>query len=116
MSVGLYMDVHIPAAVTRGLLLRNVDVLTAQLDGTTELEDPELLDRARVLNRVLVSEDEDLLAEATRRQRNGIPFSGVFYAHQLSITIGRFINDLEVLALAGDPEDYEGRVEFLPLS
>jgi len=30
-------------------------------------------------------------------------------------TIGRFINDLEVLALAGGPEDYEGRVEFLPL-
>ena len=53
------MDVHVPAAVTRGLLLRNVDVLTAQLDGTTEMEDPDLLDRARVLNRVLVSQDED---------------------------------------------------------
>ena len=109
------MDVHIPAAVTRGLLLQNVDVITAQLDGTTEMEDTELLDRARALNRVLVSQDEDLLAEATRRQRSGIPFSGVFYAHQLGITIGRFINDLAVLALAGDPEDYEGHVEFLPL-
>jgi len=37
-SVGLYMDVHVPAAITRGLLLRGVDVLTAQIDGTTELE------------------------------------------------------------------------------
>jgi len=109
------MDVHVPAAVTRGLLLRNVDVLTSQLDGTTELKDPDLLDRAGALNRVLVSQDEDLLAEATRRQRNDIPFNGVFYAHQLGITIGRFINDLEVLALAGDSEDYAGRVEFLPL-
>jgi hypothetical protein len=26
------MDMHVPAAVTRGLLLRNVDVLTAQMD------------------------------------------------------------------------------------
>jgi hypothetical protein len=26
------MDVHVAGAVTRGLLLRNVDVLTAQLD------------------------------------------------------------------------------------
>jgi hypothetical protein len=109
------MDVHVPAAVTRGLLLRNVDVLTAQLDGTTELEDPELLDRARTLNRVLVSQDEDLLAEATRRQRSGISFNGVFYAHQLGITIGRFINDLEVLAQCGEPEDYLDRVEYLPL-
>jgi hypothetical protein len=109
------MDVHVPAAVTRGLLLRNVDVLTSQLDWTTELEDPDLLDRASALNRVLVSQDEDFLAEATRRQRDNIPFNGVFYAHQLGITIGRFINDLEVLALCGEPEDYANRVEYLPL-
>jgi hypothetical protein len=109
------MDVHVPAAVTRGLLLRNVDVITSQLDGTTDLTDPELLDRAAALNRVLVSQDEDLLAEATRRQRSGNGFSGVFYAHQLGITIGRFIDDLEVLAQCGDAEDFQNRVEFLPL-
>jgi hypothetical protein len=28
-SVGLYMDVHVPAAITRGLLLRGVDAMTA---------------------------------------------------------------------------------------
>jgi hypothetical protein len=47
--------VHVPAAATRALLLRNVDVLTAQLDDTTQLDDSDLLDRARQLNRVLVS-------------------------------------------------------------
>jgi hypothetical protein len=109
------MDVHVPAAVTRGLLLRDVDVVTAQLDGTTELDDPDLLDRARTLSRVLVSQDEDLLAEATHRQRNGISFNGVFYAHQLGITVGRFVNDLEVLAQCGDAADFLNRVEFLPL-
>jgi len=62
-----------------------------------------------------VSQDEDLLAEATRRQRAGIPFSGVFYAHQLGITIGRFINDLEMLSVGGEREDYLNRVEYLPL-
>ena len=115
MSVGLYMDVHVPAAVTRGLLLRNVDVLTAQLDGTTELEDSALLDRATELGRVLFSQDEDLLAEATKRQRSGKHFGGVIYAHQLGITIGRAINDLEVLAQAGTSEDFANRVEYLPL-
>ena len=88
------MDVHVPAAVTRGLLLQNVDVLTAQLDSTTSLDDSDLLDRAGQLNRVLVSQDEHMLAEATRRQREGMPFSGLLYAHQLGITIGRFISDL----------------------
>jgi len=109
------MDVHVLAAVTHGLLFRNVDVLTAQLDGTTQLDDSDLLDRARQLNRVLVSQDEDLLVEAVRRQRAGIPFAGLIYSHQLSITIGQFINDLELLASAGEPEDFHGRVEFLPL-
>jgi len=115
-SVGLYMDVHVPAAVTRGLLLRNVDVLTAQLDGTTDLEDSALLDRATELGRVLFSQDED----CSRRQRSvsgaGSIFGGVhFTAHQLSITIGRAINDVEVLAQAGSSEDFANRVEYLPL-
>jgi hypothetical protein len=114
-SVGLYMDVHVPAAITRGLLLRGVDVLTAQLDGTTELEDPDLLDRATEFGRVLFSQDEDLLAEATKRQRSGKPFGGVIYAHQLGTTIGRAINDLEILAQAGTFEDFVNRVEYLPL-
>ena len=71
------MDVHVPAAITRGLLLRGVDVITAQLDGTSDLNDARLLDRAPELGRVLVSQDDDLLAEATRRQRQGQNFAGV---------------------------------------
>jgi hypothetical protein len=92
-----------------------VDVLTAQIDGTTELPDPELLDRATDLRRVLFSQDEDLLAEATRRQRSGRHFGGVIYAHQLGITIGRAIKDLELLAQAGTAADFANRVEYLPL-
>ena len=115
MSVGLYMDVHVPAAITRALVLRGVDVLTAQLDGTTKLDDPKLLDRATALNRALFSQDEDLLAEATRRLRSGESFGGVIYAHQLGITIGRAINDLELLAKTGGAEDFANRVEYLPL-
>ena len=109
------MDVHVPAAITRGLLLRGVDVLTAQLDGTTRLEDPDLLDQATQLGRVLFSQDEDLLAEATRRQRSGEHFGGVIYAHQLRVTIGRIIGNLEVLAQAGTKEDFANRIEYLPL-
>jgi hypothetical protein len=109
------MDVHVPAAITRGLLLRGIDVITAQLDGTTALEDPALLDRATVMGRVLFSQDEDLLAEATLRQRCGQSFAGVIYGHQLRVTVGKCIADLEVLAGAGRPEDFANRVEFLPL-
>ena len=109
------MDVHVPAAVTRGLLLRGVDALTAQMDGATRLSDPKLLDRATELGRVLYSQDDDLLAEANKRQREGEPFGGVIYAHQLSITIGQAIQDLEILAHAAHPKDLQNRVEYLPL-
>ena len=43
MSLALYMDVHVPAAITRALRRRGVDVLTAQEDGNARLPDPALL-------------------------------------------------------------------------
>ncbi|HAV64455.1 MAG TPA: hypothetical protein DCY13_19065 [Verrucomicrobiales bacterium] len=101
MSIRLYMDVHVPVAITHGLVLRGVDVLTAQLDRAAELEDSALLARATELGRVLFSQDSDLLAEAGARQRSNKPFAGVVYAHQLGITIGQAVTDLELLAQVG---------------
>ena len=109
------MDVHVRRAIPVSLRLRGVDVLTAQEDHAARLSDPELLDRAGELNRVLFSQDADLLREATARQRQGQRFGGVIYAHQLRISIGQCIEDLELLANVGEPEDFAGRVEFLPL-
>jgi predicted nuclease of predicted toxin-antitoxin system len=115
MSLAFYMDVHIPAAVTRGLRLREVDVMTAQEDGHEQADDSRLLDRATELGRILVSQDDDLLAEAMRRQRQGNPFAGVIYGHQLEVTIGRMVRDLDIVAKVAEPEDMQGRVEYLPL-
>jgi hypothetical protein len=114
-SLKLYMDVHVRRAITSGLRLRDVDVLTAQDDGTTRLPDDKLLDRATELGRVLFSQDHDLLAETTRRQRTGVHFAGVIYAHQLGITIGQCIDDLELIAKAVEPKDVVNKVEYLPL-
>jgi predicted nuclease of predicted toxin-antitoxin system len=109
------MDVHVPLAITEGLRLRNVDVVTAQQDGSRRLGDPELLDRAGALGRVLFSRDVDLLAEATRRQRDQVAFSGLVFAHQLQVTIGRCVRDLELIAVVAEPEDLVNQVCFLPL-
>jgi hypothetical protein len=109
------MDVHVRQAITMGLRLRGVDVLTAQEDGARRLSDALLLDRATALGRVLFSQDEDLLREAAQRQQRDMPFAGVIYAHQLKVTIGQCIRDLELLAHAGVPQDFANRVEYLPL-
>jgi uncharacterized protein DUF5615 len=115
MPIALYMDHHGPRAITLGLRIRGVDVLTALEDGASELSDPELLDRAGNLGRVLFSQDRDLLVEAARRQREEIPFSGLLYVHPLRLTLGACIRDLELIAKAGEPEDMIGRTEILPL-
>ena len=115
MTVALYMDVHVHRAITTGLRLRGVDVLTAQEDGHQTAADDRLLDRATELQRILFTQDDDLLAEAKLRQSSNVPFAGVIYAHQLRITIGRCVQDLELIAKAGKPEELANRVEFLPL-
>jgi hypothetical protein len=109
------MDVHVPFPVVAGLRLRRVDVLTSQEDGTTRLTDSDLLDRCNVLGRVLFTQDRDFLREAAARQRAGVTFAGIVYVRQQRLTIGKIINDLELIALASDPIDVANKVIHLPL-
>ena len=52
MATALYMDVHVPWAITDQLRRRGVDVLTAHEDDTTELDDHDLLAHCRQLQRL----------------------------------------------------------------
>lgn len=115
MSISLYMDVHVQQAITQGLRERGIDVLTAQEDGARQFDDPELVDRATELGRVLFSRDRHMLMEGAARQRSSLPFSGIVYAHLLNVPIGQCIDDLGLLSLAGEPEDFANKVEYLPL-
>lgn len=115
MSIGLYMDVHVPRAITTALRLRSVDVLTAQEDGADQLDDRRLLSRATELGRVLVSQDQDLLRESARRMNQQQEFSDIIYAHQLGVTIGQMVDDLELIAKTSSQAEWHGRVEYLPI-
>jgi hypothetical protein len=110
----LYMDVHIKAAITAGVRRRGIDAMTAQDDESTRL-DEALLDRATALQRVLFSQDEDLIAIARTRQDQGIFFAGLIYGHQLAATVGKYVLDLEAVCTVLDPEDMVNRIEYLPL-
>ena len=110
------MDVHVPYAVTVALRLRGVDVLTAQEDGAGRFTDADLLGRAAEMDRVLFSQDEDLLREAAARQQGGCSFGGLIYAHQLGITIGQCVEDLELIATSTQLAEWSNQVGFLPLA
>jgi hypothetical protein len=50
-----------------------------------------------------------------KRQREHIPFSGVIYAHQLRISIGACIHELEIIAKAAELGELSNKILFLPL-
>ena len=111
----LYLDVHVPAAVARQLRTRGVDVLTAQEDDAAELDDPDLLDRAGLLGRLIFTQDIRFKALAEDWQRGDRPFAGLVFGHQLHGSVGQYVRDLELIAKATDPVDWLGQVEQLPL-
>jgi len=114
MPVGLYMDVHVPQAVTTQLRARQVDVVTAQEDGTTLTPDDRLLERVTELGRVLFTQDVRFKAMADQWNRDGRPFSGLVFGHQMGGTIGQFVQDLELIAKATDPGEWANSVERVP--
>jgi len=79
------------------------------------MNDSDLLNRASELGRALFTQDNDLITEAAKRQKNGIHFQGVIYAHQLRISIGACVNDLEIIVKAAEPDELVNTVVFLPL-
>ena len=66
LMVSLYMDHHVPSAITAGLRNRGVDVLTAEEDGSARLDDDPLSDPSHVTwPRAFFSQDQDLLVIGT---------------------------------------------------
>jgi hypothetical protein len=115
MAIALYFDVHVDSAIAGQLRLRQVDILTAQDDGTEQLRDDLLLDHASQLGRPLVIHDIRLHAMAENWQSRDRPFSGLIFGHLLQVSIGQCVRDLELIAKATDPVDWECAVIRLPL-
>jgi hypothetical protein len=74
-----------------------------------------VLDHAEGLDRIVFTRDDDFLRIAAERQRDGCYFRGIIYAHQLRTSHRQCIEDLELIAVAGSPDEFENRVYHLPL-
>ena len=115
MPVALYMDVHVPMPISRQLRLRGVDVVTATEAGTNRLVDEALLLLATTQTRVLFTHDIRFKAQAEDWQRQGHPFAGLLYGHAEGASIGQYVRDLELIAMATSPEELANTVLHLPL-
>lgn len=114
MAIPLYMDVHVPQAITEQLRRRGIDVLTAFEDGSQKLPDDQLLVKATELKRVLFTQDIRFRVLAETWQIEGKQFSGLIFGHQLGGTIGQFVKDLELIAKASEPDEWINAVEYIP--
>jgi hypothetical protein len=110
----LYMDHQVPVAVTQGLRRLGIEVLSAQEDGAEAWDDDKILERATRLQRTLFSEDEDFLTITDNWRQAGRDFAGLVYAHQLNLTIGRAVADLELIAKVMEPHDMLNQVIYIP--
>ncbi|UUO17684.1 DUF5615 family PIN-like protein [Dolichospermum heterosporum] len=114
MPIALYMDVHVPQAITSQLCRRGVDALTAFDDETQELPDDKLLERVTELKRVLFTQDIRFRVLAETWQIEGKQFSGLIFGHQLGGAIGQFVKDLEFIAQASEIDEWMNVVEYAP--
>ena len=115
MTVAFYFDEHIDPAIADGLRSRGVDVLTVQEDGRIRATDKAVYARARELGRVVFTSDADYIMLARMAARAGATAAGVVILHQGTMSIGEAILELEVIAGASTIDEWQGRVEHLPL-
>ncbi|MHB2015548.1 MAG: DUF5615 family PIN-like protein [Candidatus Xenobia bacterium] len=108
------MDEHVSLAITIGLKMRNVDVVTALEVGARGWDDPDLLRLATEQGRVLFTHDQDFLVHGPDWQKRGIPFAGIIYVHQQSANIGMCIEELSLMATWLEPEEVADRILFVP--
>jgi predicted nuclease of predicted toxin-antitoxin system len=108
-------DVH--GDIVRGLLRRQpaLDLIRVQDVGLIQTPDNIILDWAAQQGRVVVSVDKKTLAvDVWERVVRGLPMSGVVILRTL-LTIGQAINELELVALGGNPDDLRNQVIYLPM-
>lgn len=90
-------------------------MLTAQEDERAELPDEELLERATLLGRLIFTQDEDFLTIATEWQEVEKPFFGVAYSHQMGITVGQAVTQLELVCKLMTDDEMQNTILYLPL-
>jgi predicted nuclease of predicted toxin-antitoxin system len=113
--LSFYMDHNVHSAITDGLRLREINCLTTFQDGLARSDDQSVLSRATELGRVLFTQDRDFLEIAIEWIEAGRPFSGIIYAKQLRVTVGRAIMDLHLIAEVMTPIEMQGKVIHLPI-
>ena len=104
-----YFDEHVHSAISSGLQARGIFVLTAQAAGRANkrIPDDEQLAYATARGLVMVTNDRDFI----RLHHEQIPHAGIIMLQQV-LTIGEYIDYLELFALTTSPEAMHSTLVF----
>lgn len=103
--------------IVRGLLRRqpDLDVVRVQDAGLAGKSDEDVLAWAANEGRILITHDVTTMRQtAYDRIAAGLPMPGVFEVSQ-DVSIGKALDELLLLVLCSDQDEWEGQVRFLPL-
>ncbi len=107
-NVRFYTDEHVSKAVSAGLRLHGIDVLTVPEAGMLGASDIEHLAFALANDRVIFTQDDDFLRLAAM----GHPHAGVVYAPQ-SIPVGQILRGLLLVFHVLSAAQMSGHIKFI---
>lgn len=108
-AIRLYLDENITPKVAIQLRRRGVDIVSVHDLNLTGDTDANHLKRATDMQRVLVTADTDFLIMAAE----GIEHAGIVFGVQENLSIGDWVNRLELVAIVYSAEDMINHVEYL---
>jgi len=112
----LLADENLNAHIVRGLRRRlaGLDLVTVQSLGMAGADDPAVLAKAAEQARILVTQDVQTMTRfAFERVDVGLPMPGVIEI-VAGASLGVLIDDLALVVEAGEPDEMEGQVIYLP--
>ena len=108
-DIRFYLDENIANAIAKGLRNRGIDVQTTAEAGNLSVDDETQLKYALDENRVIVTQDDDLLKLAS----SGIEHKGIAYYKPQTRTVKQIIKGLVLIFEVFEPEDMNNHIEYL---
>ena len=108
-AIRLYLDENLTPKIATQLRRRGVDIVSVHELGLTGDSDENHLQRATEMKRVLVTADTDFLVMVSE----GAQHAGIVFGVQEKLSIGDWVNGLELIVAVYSPEEMVNHVEYL---
>ena len=108
-DIRFYLDENIANAVAEGLRHRDIDVVTTHEAGNRGISDREQLFYAYGEERVMVTQDDDLLKLAS----TGIKHFGLVYYHPQKRTIKQILRGLVLIYQVLEADEMRDHIEYI---